>query len=72
MDFVPESFDLIWAEGYIYIIGFKKGLQDWKKFLKPGGYLICSEISWFKDIFSDKFKKFWQKTNLQLILFQIN
>lgn len=50
MDFVPESFDLIWAEGYIYIIGFKKGLQDWKKFLKPGGYLICSEISWFKDI----------------------
>ncbi|MCO5381410.1 MAG: hypothetical protein NHB15_04280 [Methanosarcina barkeri] len=29
-----ESFDLIWAEGSIYIIGFKEGLTYWKQFLK--------------------------------------
>ncbi|MDW7672290.1 MAG: class I SAM-dependent methyltransferase [Bacillota bacterium] len=42
MPFAPESFDLIWSEGAIYIIGFQRGLQEWKALLKPGGALICS------------------------------
>lgn len=28
MDFEPESFDLIWSEGSIYIAGFQTGLKD--------------------------------------------
>ncbi len=38
LDFKPESFDIIWAEGSIYLYGFEKGLRDWSKFLKKGGY----------------------------------
>lgn len=43
MDFADESFDIIWAEGSINIIGFKKGLRDWKRFLKPGGFMVVHD-----------------------------
>lgn len=45
--FEPASLDLIWSEGAIYNIGFERGLREWHKFLKPGGYLAVSEASWF-------------------------
>lgn len=46
MDFEPESFDLIWSEGAIYIAGFAEGLGGWRRFLKPGGWIAVSELSW--------------------------
>ncbi len=30
-------------------MGFEKGLTAMKKFLKPGGYMAVSELSWLKD-----------------------
>ena len=46
MSFPAESFDLIWSEGAIYIAGFAAGLGAWRRFLKPGGWLAASELSW--------------------------
>jgi SAM-dependent methyltransferase len=46
MKFSPNSFDLIWSEGAIYIYGFEKGLRDWKKMLTEDGYIVVSELSW--------------------------
>jgi len=43
MEFQDESFDVIWAEGSIHVIGFKKGLQEWKRFLKPGGFMVVHD-----------------------------
>jgi len=43
MNFREESFDIIWAEGSIWVIGFKRGLKEWKKFLKSGGYLVIHD-----------------------------
>ena len=40
MDFPDESFDIIWAEGSISIIGFERGLKEWRSLLKPGGFLV--------------------------------
>jgi ubiquinone/menaquinone biosynthesis C-methylase UbiE len=45
LDFPDESFDVIWAEGSIAVIGFKKGVRDWRRFLKPGGYLVVFDES---------------------------
>ncbi len=45
MDFPRESFDLIWAEGSIYTVGFKKGLEKWGIFLKKGGYMVIHDDS---------------------------
>lgn len=46
LPFEDEEFDVIWSEGAIYNIGFEKGVADWKRYLKPGGLLIASEITW--------------------------
>jgi len=43
MDFPDESFDIIWAEGSISVIGFKRGLKEWRRFLKPNGFLVVHD-----------------------------
>ena len=40
MDFPDESFDLIWAEGSIAVIGFELGLKEWRRLLKPRRLLV--------------------------------
>jgi SAM-dependent methyltransferase len=49
MDALPfdhEEFDVIWSEGAIYNIGFEAGVSAWRRFLKPGGILAVSELTW--------------------------
>lgn len=46
LPFKPEQFDVLWSEGAIYNIGFEKGVQQWRSFLKSGGVLVVSEITW--------------------------
>lgn len=60
MKFPANHFDLIWSEGAIYIMGFENGLNVWKRFLKPGGYMAVSEISWFKKSLPAQVKEFWK------------
>jgi ubiquinone/menaquinone biosynthesis C-methylase UbiE len=43
MDFPKESFDVIWAEGSIDHIGFERGLEELRRFLKPGGSLAVHD-----------------------------
>ncbi len=49
LPFKDEEFDVIWAEGAIYNIGFERGVSEWRRFLKPGGLLAVSEITWLTD-----------------------
>lgn len=46
LPFSDEEFDMIWSEGAIYNMGFEKGVRDWKRYLKTGGILAVSEITW--------------------------
>jgi ubiquinone/menaquinone biosynthesis C-methylase UbiE len=43
MDFPDNSFDILWSEGSIYEIGFQKGIRGWKRFIKPGGYMVIHD-----------------------------
>lgn len=43
MDFPDENFNIIWAEGSIYAIGFERGLREWKHLLKPGGSMVIHD-----------------------------
>lgn len=61
MNFKPESFDAIWSEGAIYIAGFKNGLRDWQRFLKPGGYMALTHITWLDNNPPDELWRFWQE-----------
>ena len=49
MPFDDESFDLLWCEGAIFIIGVERGLKDFRTYLKPGAYLAFTELCWFTD-----------------------
>ncbi|MDR6223497.1 class I SAM-dependent methyltransferase [Methanococcoides alaskense] len=59
LPFEKENFDLIWAEGAIYIMGFKEGLSYWKQFLKKSGYIAVTEITWLKSSPSARARSFW-------------
>ena len=48
MDFPENYFDIIWAEGSIFVIGFERGLKEWKKYIKPNGYMAVHEMTWLK------------------------
>ncbi len=61
LDFEKESFDLIWSEGAIYNMGFEKGIQYWKQFLKPKGVLAVSEIVWIRMDLPRNLLDYWNK-----------
>lgn len=46
LPFGPASLDAIWSEGAVYNIGFETGIRNWRPFLKPGGILAVSELTW--------------------------
>jgi len=45
MNFPQESFDIIWAEGSIWVMGFETGLRGWRCFLRPKGFLVVHDES---------------------------
>lgn len=59
LDFPNEEFDIVFANASAEIIGFKNALRQWKRLLKPNGYLIVSDISWLKSP-SVESKRFWK------------
>jgi SAM-dependent methyltransferase len=59
LPFRDEELDLVWSEGAIYNIGFERGLKEWRKFLKTGGYVAVSEASWFTEKRPPEIHGFW-------------
>lgn len=59
LPFEKETLDLIWSEGAIYNIGFQRGLNEWREYLKKGGYVAVSEVSWFTDWRPAEINDFW-------------
>lgn len=48
LDFPDESFDVLWAEGALNVIGFGKGLREWRRLIKPAGFLVVHEGAWLR------------------------
>lgn len=46
LPFEEQQFDVIWSEGAVYNMGFEAGVRAWRRFLKPGGWMVLSEITW--------------------------
>ena len=46
--FRDESFDIVWAEGSIHVVGFEAGLRDWRKLIKRDGCLAVHEMTWLR------------------------
>ena len=61
LSFSPEHFDVIWSEGAIYNMGFEAGVSSWKRFLKPGGKLVVSEMTWLTAARPSELQSYWER-----------
>jgi SAM-dependent methyltransferase len=63
LDGVAGDFDLIWSESAIYNIGRINAFNCWRPLLKPGGWLVFSDIVWQTDPTerSSQATAFWSK-----------
>ncbi len=61
LPFEKASLDVIWSEGAIYNIGFKRGITEWREYLKPDGWLAVSEASWLTDSRPSEIEDFWNE-----------
>ena len=59
LPFDKNSLDVIWSEGAIYHIGYERGLQYWRDFLKPNGYIAVTESTWFTNERPSEINDFW-------------
>jgi SAM-dependent methyltransferase len=59
LPFADEELDVIWSEGAIYNIGFETGIAEWRRFLKAGGLLVASEITWLTDSRPEELQEYW-------------
>ena len=59
LDYPDHSFDLVWAEGAAYIIGFDNALASWRRLLAPGGALVLTEADWLTTSPSPRAGEFW-------------
>ena len=48
LDFPKGSFDLLWAEGSIWVIGLERGLREWRELLRPGGFSVIHDTCWLR------------------------
>ncbi len=61
LPFGENELDVIWSEGAIYNIGFQRGLHEWQRLLKPGGYLAVTEASWFTAERPEEIHAYWKE-----------
>lgn len=46
LPFEDGSFDVVWSEGSIFVVGFEGGLRDWRRLLRSPGWVAVSEMVW--------------------------
>ena len=61
MPFPDESFEIIWAEGSVYLIGFERGLREWRRFIKPSGFLVVHEMTWLRPEPPQEVYAYWKE-----------
>ncbi len=61
MDFKKATFDIIWSEGALFVMGFENALKKCKQILKKHGYLVVSEAVLLLPNLPKPLKEFWDK-----------
>ena len=61
LPFAESQFDAIWSEGAIYNMGFAAGIKAWRQYLKPGGILAVSELTWLTHQRPQALQDYWDQ-----------
>lgn len=46
----PASFDLVWCEGAIFVLGFEEGLRTLRPLLRGPGLVVLTEAVWLRPL----------------------
>ena len=60
LPFKASSFDVIWAEGCVYVMGMQSALSSWKPFLRRDGVIVVSDLVWLNSQPEMAVKEYWQ------------
>ncbi|MFF0484369.1 GNAT family N-acetyltransferase [Streptomyces sp. NPDC004435] len=61
LPFPDGSFDLVWAESSVFVIGFDRALAEWRRLLAPGGTLVLTECVWTTGTPAPEARAFWDE-----------
>ncbi len=61
MDFKNDTFDIIWSEGALFVMGFGNGLKKCNQLLKNKGYFVVSEAVLLLPNLPKPLKEFWDE-----------
>lgn len=61
LPFAEAALDAIWSEGAIYNLGFETGVAAWRRYLKPGGILAVSELTWLTHERPAELQDYWER-----------
>jgi SAM-dependent methyltransferase len=59
LPFDDASFDLVWCEGAVYVMGLPAALAAWRRLLRPGGRLALTEAVWLTDDPPQAVRQWW-------------
>ncbi|NIH79168.1 class I SAM-dependent methyltransferase [Amycolatopsis viridis] len=59
--FADRTFDLLWAESSVFVLGFDAALRTWRRLLNPGGVLVLTECEWSTETPSLAAREFWDR-----------
>ena len=60
LDFPRHSFDIVWAEGSSYFMGFEKALKEWRPLITKKGFLFVSDAVWLTNRPSPPCVDYWK------------
>ncbi|WP_405859389.1 bifunctional class I SAM-dependent methyltransferase/N-acetyltransferase [Streptomyces sp. NBC_00090] len=60
LPFPDGSFDLVWAESSVFVLGFDRALAEWRRLLAPGGTLVLTECVWTTEEPGPAARVFWE------------
>jgi len=70
--FADRSFDLIWCEGAIYILGLASGLQQWRRLLRLGGHVAVTHLCWLTADVPAGARAFWGDPGFEMTTVEAN
>jgi serine/threonine-protein kinase HipA len=72
LDFSANSFDVIWSEGAVHLLGVSRAMREWQEMLRYGGSIAFSELSWLRDDPPLEAKEFWAKRYRDMATMHVN
>lgn len=61
LDLPDAAFDLVWAEGALYSVGFDRALAALRRLLRPGACLVATELAWLVEDPPQEARAFWRE-----------